>query len=59
MMVITHTFVPESERGKGVAEALVRKAFEFARRKRLRVKPACSYAAHFAEVHQEFSGLID
>ncbi len=57
-IAITHTFVPESERGKGIAEALVMKAFEFARMRHLRVKPECSYAAHFAGTHPEFSDIM-
>ncbi len=58
-MTIMHTFVPETERGKGIAEKLTKMAFDFARKKRLKVKPECSYAARFVETHPEFSDIAE
>ncbi len=43
VMIIYHTFVPESERGKGIAEELATHAFKFAKKKRLKVRPECPY----------------
>lgn len=53
-MRIYHTFVPESERGKGIAEKLALAAFEFAEENKLKVKPDCEYIVRFLEKHSEF-----
>ena len=52
-LVLTRTFVPPALRGRGLAEALVRAALDFARTERLRVVPACSYVAAFVERHPD------
>ena len=57
-MVCTHTFVPPSLRGQGVAERVVRPMLEEARRRSLRVEPACSYVAAFIQRHTEFHDLL-
>lgn len=58
VMSMFHTYVPESERGKGVAERLALEAFGFARKKNLMVRPDCSYVRHFVENHKEFSDMV-
>ena len=57
-MIMTHTYVPPSLRGRGIAEKLVRVALEHAREERLRVVPACSYVAAFIRRHPEFQPLL-
>jgi len=57
-LVLTHTFVPPALRGRGLAEPLVRAALEHARAEKLRVVPACSYAATFIERHAEYQSLL-
>jgi uncharacterized protein len=57
-MVMTHTFVPSTLRGRGIAEKLVRAALEHARAEKLKVVPACSYVATFIERHAEFQSLL-
>ncbi|NNC24565.1 N-acetyltransferase, partial [Salinisphaera sp. USBA-960] len=57
-LVITHTGVPEAIGGRGIASDLVRAAFEYARGAGLKVWPACSYAAVWAERHPEYSQLL-
>jgi hypothetical protein len=57
-MILTHTFVPPELRGRGVAEKLVRAAFEFARVEGRKVVPACSYVALFIRRHREFQSLL-
>jgi hypothetical protein len=54
VMVMYHTFVPEEERGKGLAEVLTREAFTFAIKNGFLVKPACTYVLHFVKTHEEF-----
>ena len=57
-MIMTHTFVPPEQRGRGIAEKLVRVALEHARTERLRVVPACSYVDAFIKRHREFEPLV-
>jgi len=57
-MVITHTAVPEAIAGRGVAGQLTRAAFEHARAKGWKVRPACAYAAGWAERHPEYGALL-
>lgn len=58
VLAIIHTGVPAEIGGRGIAGALVRAAFDFARREGLRVRPACSYAASWSERHPEYAGLL-
>lgn len=55
--VFTHTLVPEALRGRGLAEALVRRALDDAQAAGRRVVPACSYVAKFIERHPEYAPL--
>jgi predicted GNAT family acetyltransferase len=58
VMVITHTQVPMEIGGRGIAGQLVGEAFELARRFGWMVNPQCSYAAAWAERHQEVADLV-
>lgn len=51
---ITHTFVPKSLEGRGIAGALVKCAYDFARENDLRVKNTCSYAVAWLIRHPEY-----
>lgn len=57
-ITFTHTYVPASLRGRGIAEKLVRTALEYARAQQLRVIPACSYVAVFIQRHREYAPLV-
>ena len=57
VMTITHTGVPSSVGGRGIAAALVLTAFEVARHEGWKVVPACSYAAVWVQRHPEFAAL--
>lgn len=57
-MVFTHTFVPPELRGRGLAEHLVRAGLAYARVRKFRVVPVCSYVAAFIERHHEFADLL-
>jgi uncharacterized protein len=48
-VVFTHTFVPASLRGQGIAEALVRAGLAWAAETRRVVTATCSYVARFLE----------
>ena len=58
VMVINHTGVPRPIEGRGIASALVRAAFEFARDAGAKVRPACSYAATWIEKHHQYAHLL-
>jgi predicted GNAT family acetyltransferase len=48
-LTITHTFVPPTLRGRGIAEVLMKAAIAFAQAERLTIDPQCSYAARYLE----------
>ena len=56
---IQHTYVPEGERGHGVAEALATAAFRFARERGYRVVPTCPFVRRWLETHPEEAKLVD
>ena len=58
-IVFTHTMVPKAHEGHGVGSALIHHALASARRRGLKVVPACEFfAAHF-EHHPEDRDLLD
>jgi predicted GNAT family acetyltransferase len=58
IMSIYRTYVPEPERGKGLAEKLALEAFAMAESLGLKVRPDCSYIRHFVSRRGEFSGMV-
>jgi predicted GNAT family acetyltransferase len=54
----THTYVPESMRGQGVAAALVRYALEHVKVRNGKVIAVCSYVAGYIARHGEYSTLL-
>jgi predicted GNAT family acetyltransferase len=58
-MDLYHTFVPETLRGRGLAEKLCEAAFEYAKAHSLSVIPSCSYVSGaYLERHPELRPLI-
>lgn len=57
-MTITHTGVPASLGGRGIASELARFALEEAKAQGWRVVPACSYVSAWIEKHPEYQGLL-
>lgn len=56
-MVIVHTRVAETCRGKGVGMALLKAALAAAEARRWKVSPVCSFARVYFERHGELSSL--
>jgi uncharacterized protein len=50
---LMHTEVPRSQRGKGVGEALVRFALDFARQSQLEVIPTCRFVQAYLSRHPD------
>ncbi len=55
---ITHTFVDESLRGKGVAKLLVDEVCKVAESEGLKIIPVCSYAVNYFEKYTEYKHLL-
>ena len=58
VMMLTHTGVPRSLRGRGIAAVLVRAALDHARERGLKVRPDCSYAEDYMRRHPETLDLL-
>ena len=56
-LVMTHTAVHPSLRGRGIAAALVERALAYARTEGLKVHPVCSYVRGYLERHPEHRAL--
>ena len=55
---LTHTGVPPTLEGRGIAAALVREALGHARRHGLKVDPQCSYARGYMQRHPQTHDLL-
>lgn len=53
---IRHTIVPEALGGRGIASALVKAAYDYARSQELVPVATCTYAAVWLERHPEYRG---
>ncbi|MGI4760274.1 MAG: GNAT family N-acetyltransferase [Janthinobacterium lividum] len=54
-----HTFVPESQRGQGVAEKLAETALAYARQQHLQVRTSCEFMAGYVQRHhQQYADLL-
>jgi predicted GNAT family acetyltransferase len=58
VMELTHTFVPSTARGKGLAAMLVQGGLDYARANNFRVIPSCWYAEKFLSAHPEYQDLL-
>lgn len=58
-IMLVHTGVPESLRGEGLADLLVRHAMDEARRSGTRVVVRCPFVTAWLRRHHEYDDLID
>lgn len=58
-IVLPHTVVPPEFEGKGVASALARHAFGYARENGLKVIPTCPFMSAWVKKHPEVNDIID
>ncbi|MFH0748380.1 MAG: GNAT family N-acetyltransferase [Candidatus Bathyarchaeota archaeon] len=58
-MILESTYTPEKYRAMGFAEEITKKAIEYAQEKKLKIKPACSYATNFFQRHPEYKELLE
>ena len=57
-VIIDHTHVDESLRGKGVGVQLVQAAVQFARTENVRLMPLCPYAKSVFDKTPEYSDVL-
>ena len=55
---MNHTSVPASLEGRGIAAALVRAAFDYARAQGFKVEPWCSYVRAYMKRHPDTQSLL-
>ena len=53
-----HTFVPENQRGHGVADELAKAGLAYARQQHLKVRTSCPFMADYVQHHQEYADLL-
>ncbi|MBN2407586.1 MAG: N-acetyltransferase [Elusimicrobia bacterium] len=58
-MDLYETYVPNPQRGKGLAPMIVGKAVEHAKREKYSIRPTCPYIKVFLRKHPEFGDLVD
>ncbi len=58
-MVIMHTLVPVSERGKGIGDKLAQHVLDHARAHNLKVIVYCPFVTMYIKKHPEYQDLID
>ena len=57
-MIIGHTYVPPRMRGKGLAEALVKRGIEDARKEGRKIMPLCSFVRAYINRHPDYHDLM-
>jgi uncharacterized protein len=57
-IIISHTEVDGQMEGKGIGKKLVAQAVKFAREKKVKIVPACSFAKIIFERTPEYSDLL-
>jgi predicted GNAT family acetyltransferase len=58
LIIIDHTAVPDALRGRGVGQALVRRAVEDARSEKFRILPLCPFAKAQFERHPDWGDVL-
>lgn len=59
VIILPHTVVPPSFEGKGIAGALARYAFGYARSEGLMVIPTCPFMSAWVKKHPEQQDIVD
>ena len=57
-IVLMHTEVPESMRGKGIAQKLAKEAFEYIRDHNLQAVVYCPFLLSYLKRHPEYSDMV-
>lgn len=57
-LIIDHTYVSETLRGKGIAQKLLAKAVEYARQENKKIVPQCSYVEKVMKQGDEYKDVL-
>lgn len=57
-MVLMHTIVPASARGKGIGSILVKHVLDHAREHHLKIIVYCQFVAKYIKLHPEYEDLV-
>ena len=57
-IALTHTSVPSSLRGRGVAAELAKEAFAYAEKNHLKIIPICTYISTFVTRYPEYRKFL-
>lgn len=57
-LTVTHTGVPKSLSGQGIAALLTKDLLDYARENGLKIIPLCSYAEAYIKRHAEYQDLL-
>ena len=57
-IIFTHTIVPFSLKGQGIATALAKHVLDYARENNLKVIPQCPFIRSYIERHPEYQDLV-
>jgi predicted GNAT family acetyltransferase len=58
-IALMHTFVPEADRNKGIASALIKFALEYVKEENLKLMVYCPTVAKYIRLHREYEALLD
>ncbi|WP_276496389.1 GNAT family N-acetyltransferase [Pontibacter litorisediminis] len=58
IMDFDHTFVPDSQRGKGLAGKLVKEGLEFAKSNNYKIIPSCPVVEAYIERYPEYKDMV-
>lgn len=58
-LLLTHTFVPNELRGKGVGNILMQEVFNLFQQQNQKVVPVCPFIVTFIKRHPEFEALVE
>lgn len=53
VLIVTRTFINPAFRGQGLAELLMNRAVEIAKKENLKISATCSYGVKYIENHKE------
>ncbi|ARS35582.1 GNAT family N-acetyltransferase [Pontibacter actiniarum] len=58
VMDFDHTYVPDSQRGKGIAGKLVKEGLEYARSRNYKVIPSCPVVEAYIKRNPEYKDMV-
>lgn len=56
-LIVTHTFVPKSLSGRGIAAILTKTVLDYAIENGFKINPLCSYTSSYLSKHEEYGYL--